>query len=141
MFDVKSYKLQMFAILLYLVVIALCGVVTTQEALPYQYTQPYQKSFNHERRRYNALYGGFNAASSLTGNRDIIRFPDDGMSPVSLVHSVNDQNIFNERHKKDNRPNNNDESHHQLSNEVSALHATVYRSFSFLQKKKKNSSK
>lgn len=107
----------MFGILLCLVVIALCGVVTTQEALAYQYTPPRQY-FTQDRRRLPS-YNGFNAAASVPGNGDLIRFPDDSMSPVSLIHSVNDQNNFNERHKKDSR--NSDESHHQQSNEVSGL--------------------
>ncbi|XP_031627659.1 uncharacterized protein LOC116343618 [Contarinia nasturtii] len=124
MFDVKNYKLKMFAILLCLMVIALCGVVTTQEALPYQYERPYQNAFNHDRRRYSAPFSGFNAASSLSGNRDLIRFPDDGMSPVNQVSSLTDENIFNERHKKDNKPNHDDESHHQLSNEVVPMNVT-----------------
>lgn len=108
----------MFGILLCLVVIVLCGVVTTQEALPYQYTPTRQYAFTHDNRRRLPAYNGFNAAS-LSGNGDLIRFPDDSMSPVSLIHSVNDQNNFNERHKKDKR--NGDESHHQQSNEVSGL--------------------
>lgn len=126
MFQVNNYKLQMFGILLCLVVIALCGVVTTQEALAYQYTPPRQY-FTQDRRRLPS-YNGFNAAS-VPGNGDLIRFPDDSMSPVSLIHSVNDQNIFNERHKKDNR--NIDESHHQQSNEVSALMQLVLLRYLF----------
>lgn len=117
MFEVNNYKLQMFGILLCLVVVALCGVVTTQEALAYQYTPPRQYAFTQDRRRLPS-YNGFNAAS-VPDNGDLIRFPDDSMSPVSLIHSVNDQNTFNERHKKDNR--NGDASHHQQSKEVSGL--------------------
>lgn len=119
MFETNSNKLKMFGILLCLVVIAMCGVVTTQEALPYQYTPPRQYAFTNggDRRRFPS-YNGFNEAS-LSGNGDFIRFPDDTMSPVSLIHSVNQQNILNERHKKDNRYG--DDSHQQQSNEVSAL--------------------
>lgn len=108
----------MFGILLCFVVIALCGVVTTQEALPYQYTPPREYAYTPERRLRLPSYNGFDAAS-LSDNGDLIRFPDDSMSPVSLIHSVNDQNNFNERHKKDNRYG--DDSHQQQSNEVSGL--------------------
>lgn len=121
MFYVKSYKLPMLGILLCLIVIALCDVVTAQEALPYQLTWPYQNAFNHDRRRLNAPYSGFSAALS-SGNGDLIRFPDESMSPVSLVRSLNDENDFNERHKKDNKPHNNgDEIHQQKPKEVSGL--------------------
>lgn len=115
MFEVKMNKFQMFGILL---CVTLCGVVTTQEALPYQYTPPYQNAFNHDLRRYNAPYGDFNVAS-MSSNRDLVRFPDDGMSPVNLVGSVNIENNFNGRRKKDNRDF--DESHLQKTNEVSGL--------------------
>lgn len=115
MFEVKMNEFQMFGILLG---VTLCGVVTTQEALPYQYTPPYQNAFNHDLRRYNAPYGDFNVAS-MSSNGDLVRFPDDGMSPVSLVDSTNVENNINERHKKDSRDF--DESHLQKTNEVSWL--------------------
>lgn len=122
MFKVKQYKLEMFGILICVLVMALCGVVTTQEALPYQYTPPYQNAFTHDRRRFNAPYNGYNGYNAAPVSPVNIRFPDDGMSPVSLIHGVNNENILNERHKKDNR--NSDEyssSQHPKSNEVSGL--------------------
>lgn len=112
MIEVKQNKLQMFGICI--VVIALSGVVTAQEAQPYQYTPPFQNAFTNDRRRYNEPYNGFNDASLPSNGGDAIRFPDDGMSPVSLIRGFNDENNFNERHKKDNR-------YSQKSNEVSAL--------------------
>lgn len=109
MLEVKQNKLQMFGICI--VVIVLAGAVMAQEAQPYQYTPPFQNAFSNDRRRYNAPYNGFSDASS---NDDAIRFPDDGMSPASLIRGFSDENSYNERRKKDNR-------YSQKSNEVSGL--------------------
>lgn len=117
MFKVKQYKLKMFGILICFIVIALFGVVTTQEAQPYQYLPPYQNAFNSDRRRYNSPYNGYDAASLSPSNRDLVRFPDDGMSPIRS----NNENILNERHKKDNRNYDENSSLNQKSNEVSGL--------------------
>lgn len=113
MFKVKQYKLEMFGICM---AIVLAGVVIAQEAQPYQYTPPYQNAFANDRRRYNVPYDGYNGYDANYG--DTVRFPDDGMSPVSLIHGISDDK-FNERHKKDNRYG--DESRQRNSNEVSAL--------------------
>lgn len=89
------------AIWMWCIVIGLMCVVTAQEAQPYQYTPPRYNAY--DRRQFNAPYSGYGAASLTPGHGDLIRFPDDGMSPVSLIHSSADGNQFNERQKKDNR--------------------------------------
>lgn len=102
------------------VVIGVIGVVTTQQASPYQYAPPQINDFNYDR-RYSS-YRGSNPASQSPSprNTDVIRFPE--MSPASVYDGSSDGNQFNERHKKNNRDvdeNNND--NFERSNEVSVL--------------------
>lgn len=102
------------------VVIGVIGVVTTQQASPYQYAPPQINDFNYDR-RYSS-YRGSNPASQSPSprNTDVIRFPE--MSPASVYDGSSDGNQFNERHKKNNRDvDENSNDNFERSNEVSVL--------------------
>lgn len=113
----------MFGISMWIVVvIGVIGVVTTQQASPYQYAPPQINDFNYDR-RYSS-YRGFNSASQSLSpsprNSDVIRFPE--MSPASVYDGSSDGNKFTERHKKNrdvDESSNND--NFERSNEVSVL--------------------
>lgn len=118
MFDMKKYQIPPIGILICMLIIILTSVVTAQEAQPYQYARPYQNAFNHDRRRLNVPYSGYDGFTS--DNSETIKFPDD-----SLIRASNDGYNFNDRHKKDYR---NDDccGHSQRSIEVSLSYAMVY---------------
>lgn len=111
----------MFGISMWIVVvIGVIGVVTTQQASPYQYAPPQINDFNYDR-RYSS-YRGSNSASQSPSprNSDVIRFPE--MSPASVYDGSSDGNKFTERHKKNrdvDESSNND--NFERSNEVSVL--------------------
>lgn len=100
MIQVNMCKVQSMGIFMCLTVITLGSVVIAQETLPYYYGTPHQNTF-HDGRRYDTRNSGFNAASLQSNNDDLIRFPDDRLSPATQIHRSNDQYNFNGRHKKD----------------------------------------